>query len=56
MDQQYYDELCAEFKKAGLDPEYYLTVDSSSDLSYDVYKASEEKDKNHSFTYAKWRT
>ncbi|MBA2872818.1 hypothetical protein HNQ85_003131 [Anoxybacillus calidus] len=35
-------ELNALFKKAGIDPEYYLVVDSSSDLPYDFYRPGEE--------------
>lgn len=35
-------ELNSLFKKAGLDPEYYLVVDSSSDLPYDFYRPGEE--------------
>ncbi|HVI21668.1 MAG TPA: hypothetical protein VM660_06435, partial [Bacillus sp. (in: firmicutes)] len=33
------------FKKAGLDPEYYLVVDSSSDLPYDFYRPGEEEER-----------
>lgn len=35
-------ELNSLFKKAGIDPEYYLVVDSSSDLPYDFYRPGEE--------------
>ena len=35
-------ELNTLFKKAGIDPEYYLVVDSSSDLPYDFYRRGEE--------------
>jgi HD superfamily phosphohydrolase len=35
-------ELNGLFKKAGIDPEYYLVVDSSSDLPYDFYRPGEE--------------
>jgi HD superfamily phosphohydrolase len=35
-------ELTGLFKKAGIDPEYYLVVDSSSDLPYDFYRPGEE--------------
>jgi uncharacterized protein len=35
-------ELTSLFKKAGIDPEYYLIVDSSSDLPYDFYRPGEE--------------
>jgi uncharacterized protein len=30
------------FKQAGIDPEYYLVIDSSSDLPYDFYRPGEE--------------
>lgn len=35
-------ELVFLFKKAGIDPDYYLVVDSSSDLPYDFYRPGEE--------------
>ncbi|MEQ6376855.1 HD domain-containing protein [Bacillaceae bacterium S4-13-58] len=35
-------ELHQLFQRAGLDPEYYLVVDSSSDLPYDFYRPGEE--------------
>lgn len=35
-------ELTSLFKKADIDPEYYLVVDSSSDLPYDFYRPGEE--------------
>ncbi|KHE71489.1 HD domain-containing protein [Halobacillus sp. BBL2006] len=35
-------ELYKLFSKAGLDPDYYLVVDSSSDLPYDFYRPGEE--------------
>jgi HD superfamily phosphohydrolase len=35
-------ELYKLFAKAGLDPDYYLVVDSSSDLPYDFYRPGEE--------------
>ncbi|WP_041086922.1 HD domain-containing protein [Jeotgalibacillus soli] len=38
-------ELEKLFKKAGLDPEYYLVVDSSSDLPYDFYRPGEEEER-----------
>ena len=37
-------ELSGLFQKAGLDPEYYLVVDSSSDLPYDFYRPGEEEE------------
>ncbi|MBO9130124.1 HD domain-containing protein [Bacillus sp. 165] len=33
------------FKKAGIDPEYYLVVDSTSDLPYDFYRTGEEEER-----------
>ncbi|WP_170008408.1 HD domain-containing protein [Bacillus fonticola] len=38
-------ELMTLFKKAGIDPEYYLVVDSSSDLPYDFYRPGEEEER-----------
>ncbi|WP_113927229.1 HD domain-containing protein [Bacillus sp. P14.5] len=38
-------ELETLFKKAGIDPEYYLVVDSSSDLPYDFYRPGEEEER-----------
>lgn len=38
-------ELSTLFKKAGIDPEYYLVVDSSSDLPYDFYRPGEEEER-----------
>ncbi|WP_181347754.1 HD domain-containing protein [Thalassobacillus sp. CUG 92003] len=35
-------ELYRLFTKAGLNPDYYLVVDSSSDLPYDFYRPGEE--------------
>lgn len=35
-------ELYKLFNKAGLNPDYYLVVDSSSDLPYDFYRPGEE--------------
>ena len=35
-------ELEQLFKKAGIDPEYYLVFDSPSDLPYDFYRPGEE--------------
>lgn len=35
-------ELTQLFAAAGLDPEYYLVLDSSSDLPYDFYRPGEE--------------
>lgn len=37
--------LSALFKKAGLEPDYYLVVDSSSDLPYDFYRPGEEEER-----------
>ncbi|WP_078429668.1 HD domain-containing protein [Alkalihalobacterium alkalinitrilicum] len=33
------------FHEAGIDPEYYLVVDSSSDLPYDFYRPGEEEER-----------
>ncbi|MEW9500900.1 HD domain-containing protein [Jeotgalibacillus marinus] len=33
------------FQQAGLNPEYYLVVDSSSDLPYDFYRPGEEEER-----------
>ncbi|KZE39100.1 hypothetical protein AV656_06060 [Bhargavaea cecembensis] len=38
-------ELDTLFRKAGIDPEYYLVVDSSSDLPYDFYRPGEEEER-----------
>lgn len=38
-------QLSALFEQAGLDPEYYLVVDSSSDLPYDFYRPGEENER-----------
>lgn len=38
-------ELHQLFEKAGIDPEYYLVVDSSSDLPYDFYRPGEEEER-----------
>ncbi|MBS4206836.1 HD domain-containing protein [Bacillus sp. FJAT-50079] len=33
------------FREAGIDPDYYLAVDSSSDLPYDFYRGGEEEER-----------
>ncbi|MCT2538269.1 HD domain-containing protein [Aquibacillus koreensis] len=38
-------ELYSLFRDAGIDPEYYLVVDSSSDLPYDFYRPGEEEER-----------
>lgn len=38
-------ELYRLFQSAGIDPEYYLVVDSSSDLPYDFYRPGEEEER-----------
>lgn len=38
-------ELSSLFRKAGIDPDYYLVVDSSSDLPYDFYRPGEEEER-----------
>jgi uncharacterized protein len=40
-----HSELEALFKKAGINPDYYLVVDSSSDLPYDFYRPGEEEER-----------
>ncbi|WP_421721802.1 HD domain-containing protein [Anaerobacillus alkaliphilus] len=35
-------KLIELFKQAGIDPDYYLVIDSSSDLPYDFYRPGEE--------------
>lgn len=37
-----YQELGELFRKIGIDPDYYLVIDSSSDLPYDFYRPGEE--------------
>ncbi|MFT8363653.1 MAG: HD domain-containing protein [Sporolactobacillus sp.] len=39
------DELTAEFRQAGIDPNYYLEVDSSSDCPYDFYRPGEREER-----------
>jgi uncharacterized protein len=38
-------EIKELFIEAGIDPEYYLVVDSSSDLPYDFYRPGEENER-----------
>ncbi|WP_152656912.1 HD domain-containing protein [Oceanobacillus sp. CFH 90083] len=38
-------ELYQLFKEAGINPDYYLVVDSSSDLPYDFYRPGEEEER-----------
>jgi uncharacterized protein len=38
-------ELYRLFNQIGLDPDYYLVVDSSSDLPYDFYRPGEEEER-----------
>ncbi|MFT4416991.1 HD domain-containing protein [Fredinandcohnia humi] len=38
-------ELTTLFTEAGIDPKYYLVVDSSSDLPYDFYRPGEEEER-----------
>ena len=38
-------KLTQLFAKAGMDPEYYLVLDSSSDLPYDFYRPGEEEER-----------
>lgn len=37
--------LTALFHRVGIDPDYYLVVDSSSDLPYDFYRPGEEEER-----------
>jgi len=39
------NELEKLFEQANLDPDYYLVVDSSSDLPYDFYRPGEEEER-----------
>ncbi|MBP1969825.1 HD superfamily phosphohydrolase [Virgibacillus natechei] len=45
MQMQEWKELYQLFQHAGIDPEYYLVVDSSSDLPYDFYRPGEEEER-----------
>ncbi|RNA67868.1 HD domain-containing protein [Alteribacter keqinensis] len=38
-------ELLQLFKEAGIDPAYYLVIDSSSDLPYDFYRGGEDEER-----------
>lgn len=40
-----YMQLQEKFREAEIDPEYYLVVDSSSDLPYDFYRPGEEEER-----------
>jgi HD superfamily phosphohydrolase len=40
-----YRELEKLFEKAGIHPDYYLVMDSSSDLPYDFYRPGEEEER-----------
>ncbi|WP_046174620.1 HD domain-containing protein [Domibacillus indicus] len=44
-EQEKYAELEELFRKAGIDPEYYLVHDSSSDLPYDFYRPGIESER-----------
>ncbi|RYL94031.1 HD domain-containing protein [Sporolactobacillus sp. THM19-2] len=39
------EELTEAFRAAGIDPEYYLEVDSSSDCPYDFYRPGKEEER-----------
>lgn len=39
------DELKHRFVQAGIDPEFYVEVDSTSDLPYDYYRPGEEQER-----------
>lgn len=40
-EKEKYDQLKVLFEEAGIDTSYYLVIDSSSDLPYDVYRSGE---------------
>ncbi|MDC3414967.1 HD domain-containing protein [Terrihalobacillus insolitus] len=40
-----WQELYSLFQEVGIDPSYYLVVDSSSDLPYDFYRPGEEEER-----------
>src|SRR5699024_9450413 len=42
-EKEEWNELCGLFREAGIDPDYYLAIDSSSDLPYDFYRPGEEE-------------
>ncbi|OMP66554.1 HD domain-containing protein [Domibacillus epiphyticus] len=44
-EKQKYTELEELFRKAGIDPDYYLVHDSSSDLPYDFYRPGIESER-----------
>ena len=48
-------ELEKLFKEAGIDPEYYLVADSSSDLPYDFYRPGKKMSASDLFANAKRR-
>lgn len=56
--QEWMDELKQLFSAIGIDPDYYLVVDSPSDLPYDVYRAGDEERVpiNILFPGGKWRS
>ena len=45
LQMQDWMELYRLFVEAGIDPEYYLVIDSSSDLPYDFYRPGEEEER-----------
>lgn len=46
-------ELTQLFAKAELDPDYYLVLDSSSDLPYDFYRPGEEEERVPIYLFSK---
>lgn len=42
-EKEIWHELCQLFEKVGINPDYYLAVDSSSDLPYDFYRPGVEE-------------
>jgi HD superfamily phosphohydrolase len=41
VEKAYYQELYQLFQEAQIDPAYYLVIDSSEDLPYDIYRSGE---------------
>lgn len=40
-----WSDLQERFRRIGLDPDYYLVIDFSSDLPYDFYRPGEEEER-----------
>lgn len=41
--EEEFERLKQGFQEAGIDPDYYLAIDSSTDLTYDFYRPGEDK-------------